>query len=365
MNLGQLTFSDFSFPFDDDLMATHHRETDEIRLIIADCRTSTIQICSFSEIVHHLPEGTYTIWNDSLAEPSILSGWHESGRFIHICFLQEGNAPDQWEVIVFSVDTPEQSGSFSLAKGAATGRIDRKTGDFEAGYWVERGQFRGYRGLATMKQPPADLRRLLRTEGKLMHPWYTDLNKLDTGLLNPSFATTPGSVCPSLPSRRFTPEMLARLRLRDITQIFVSLAMNFSWNPSGADVELDEYSMNDEIFSVPEGAANGLNRAIALDRELVAVGTSAVRVVESLRYPVVRTRGRTSLFVRPGFRFQAVTGLVTNLHVPMSTHVIMAAAIGGYDLVMRALTKAAAQRLKFGIHGDALLILSGGRRISP
>jgi S-adenosylmethionine:tRNA-ribosyltransferase-isomerase (queuine synthetase) len=282
---------------------------------------------------------------------------------VDICFLlKDGQDEHIWDVVVLSEQGFPQTGSFELANGSIRGEFLGKTLDFDGAYYIERNRYHGYRGLARIQASAENLRRVLQTSGKYMHPWYVDLNQLPESMLNPLTSSKLGSVLLSEPARRFTAEMLADLRDRQIAFMYVSLALSFSWQEFEPNQRLTHYTMSPEEYAVSQEAVDLLGRSLKEQRRIISIGTSGIRVLESLPYPPAAAAGRTSLFVSPGFRFKYCDGLLTNLHNPKGTHVIMACALGGRELVLEACRQAAERNYTFGINGDSMLILGDHKK---
>ncbi len=232
-----------------------------------------------------------------------------------------------------------------------------KSKAFDGSYWVEHHRYVGYRGWIEVEQSPAEIRALLEKEGHYMQPWYADLNGLVAEQRNPFLATRPGGILLSEPSRRITPDMLQGFEARGISKTFISLWMSFSWNQAQAGTDLKDYSMNEEEFEVLPEALDQVTTARSAKRRVISVGTSGVRALESLAHPPQPCRRRTDLFIQPGFDFRFCDGMLTNLHNSMGTHVIMASAFGGAELVIEACRQAVERGYYFGIHGDSMLVL--------
>jgi S-adenosylmethionine:tRNA ribosyltransferase-isomerase len=124
---------------------------------------------------------------------------------------------------------------------------------------------------------------------------------------------------------------------------------------------VEEHRMHAETWEVEPSAHSALRRARTEGRRLVAVGTSAVRVLETLASrgdaDDAAARGTTSLFITPGFVFKATGAMLTNFHQPRSTPYALVAALAGLGLIRRAYAEAIAQRYRFLSYGDAMLIL--------
>jgi S-adenosylmethionine:tRNA ribosyltransferase-isomerase len=112
----------------------------------------------------------------------------------------------------------------------------------------------------------------------------------------------------------------------------------------------------------PLGEAYGrIERARAMGKRIIAVGSTSMRTLESLGAlddKAIKERGFwTDLFIRPGFQFKLTSGLITNFHLPASTLLALVCAFGGYDLIMRAYEEAIKLRYRFYSYGDACLII--------
>ena len=120
-----------------------------------------------------------------------------------------------------------------------------------------------------------------------------------------------------------------------------------------------EHKMHSEAIELDEAAAGQINAARARGGRIVAVGTTSVRVLESLPEtdPVRPFQGRTALFIKPGYQFKLVDAMITNFHLPRSSLLMLVSAFAGYDLIRRAYEEAVARRYRFFSFGDAMLLL--------
>ena len=362
--MDNLRFQDFAFDATPAHFQGEQRAPEEIRLIVVDAVTGTIHHDWMSNIRAYFTSNDTLVWNDVGISRSRLSGTASTGERVDICFLLKDTQEDYiWDVVVLSEQGLPQTGTFKLARGSICGEFLGKTLDFDGPYYLERDRYQGYRGLVRIEASAEGLRNVLQSSGKYMHPWYVDLNELPESTLNPITSSKPGSVLLSEPARRFTAEMLKDLHDRRIAFMYVSLALSFSWQEFKPDQRLTEYAMSPEEFAVSPEAIDLLTRSLKDNRRIISIGTSGIRVLESLPVPPAPAAGRTSLFVSPGFRFKYCDALLTNLHNPKGTHVIMACALGGRELVLEACRQAADRRYKFGIHGDSMLILGNHKKL--
>jgi S-adenosylmethionine:tRNA ribosyltransferase-isomerase len=116
--------------------------------------------------------------------------------------------------------------------------------------------------------------------------------------------------------------------------------------------------MHEERYHVPARAARALAECRLRGGRVIAVGTTAVRTLESALHEGALRHGpgRTALFIRPPYRFRAVDALVTNLHLPRSTLLVLVCAFGGRERVLAAYREAVARRFRFFSYGDAMLL---------
>ena len=115
-----------------------------------------------------------------------------------------------------------------------------------------------------------------------------------------------------------------------------------------------------ERYEVPRETAAAIARTRERGGRIVAVGTTVVRSLESAatgRGGVLPARGRTDLFIYPGYRFRVVDALITNFHLPRSTLLMLVAAFAGRERILEAYRQAIAAGYRFYSYGDAMLIL--------
>jgi S-adenosylmethionine:tRNA ribosyltransferase-isomerase len=126
--------------------------------------------------------------------------------------------------------------------------------------------------------------------------------------------------------------------------------------------DLDAHVMHAERYEIGAGVVAAVRRARAAGGRVIAVGTTVARALESAAVDGQLRAGaaETSLFVRPGFRFHIVDGLITNFHLPGSTLLMLVAAYAGRERVLAAYAHAVQQRYRFFSYGDAMLLWPAG-----
>ena len=125
----------------------------------------------------------------------------------------------------------------------------------------------------------------------------------------------------------------------------------------GDDVE--EHEMHSEFVELSEETVLKIKETKKCGGRVIAIGTTTVRVLEGVAAQegeLVAYSGDVNLFIKPGFEFKVIDGLVTNFHLPKSTLLVLVSAFGGMDLVRCAYTHAVDERYRFYSFGDCMLI---------
>ena len=186
-------------------------------------------------------------------------------------------------------------------------------------------------------------------------------NPLDRDAYQTVYARVRGAVAAPTAGLHFTPAALDALRARGVETVEITLHVGLGTFRPVHTERIEDHHLDAEEFEIGPGAAARLNRARDAGRRVVAVGTTSVRTLEhAVRAQGGRfepARGQTSLFIYPGFEFQAVGALLTNFHLPRSTLLMLVSAFAGRDFILEAYRRAVAERYRFYSYGDCMLIL--------
>jgi S-adenosylmethionine:tRNA ribosyltransferase-isomerase len=172
------------------------------------------------------------------------------------------------------------------------------------------------------------------------------------------YAGEVGSVAAPTAGLHFTEDLLAALRSRGVIVAWVTLHVGLgTFLPVRAE-QVEDHEMHEERFTVPPDTADAVEAAKAAGRGVLAVGTTSLRALESAWADDRLTPGehRTRLFIYPGYRFQVVDELFTNLHTPTSSLLMLVAAFAGKDRIEAAYREAIAREYLFFSYGDAMYI---------
>jgi S-adenosylmethionine:tRNA ribosyltransferase-isomerase len=179
------------------------------------------------------------------------------------------------------------------------------------------------------------------------------------------FAEPAGSVAAPTAGLHFTRSLLERIEAMGVEICFVTLHVGLGTFAPVKSENVAEHTMHEERFELSAGSAEAINRARAAGRRVIAVGTTTLRVLETVAAsaaPLTPARGRTRIFVYPPYKFRIVDALLTNFHLPRSTLVMLVSAFAapgrteGREKIFFAYAEAVRERYRFYSYGDAMFL---------
>jgi S-adenosylmethionine:tRNA ribosyltransferase-isomerase len=175
------------------------------------------------------------------------------------------------------------------------------------------------------------------------------------------YARTRGSIAAPTAGLHLTTGLLGRLAAHGIARADVTLHVGYGTFKPVRVERVEDHQVDPEEFEVLPGSAAAIGAARDGGHRVVAVGTTTTRAVETAAAigggRVVAGRAASGLFIHPGFRFQVLTGLLTNFHLPKSSLLMLVCAFAGREAVLAAYNEAVARGYRFYSYGDAMLIL--------
>ena len=212
-------------------------------------------------------------------------------------------------------------------------------------------------------EPVTDFFSLIEQLGHVPLPPYVERpdGPGDRDRYQTVYARERGSVAAPTAGLHFTPEILGRIRDRGIEMTEITLHVGLgTFQPVHVD-QVENHRLHREAYEVSADAATKINRALAAGRRVVAVGTTTVRTLEyvagqSEDGALQPGAGEADIFIYPGYEFRVVGALLTNFHLPESTLLMLACALGGKQLVMEAYRHAVEQQYRFYSYGDCMFV---------
>jgi S-adenosylmethionine:tRNA ribosyltransferase-isomerase len=174
------------------------------------------------------------------------------------------------------------------------------------------------------------------------------------------YAQIPGSAAAPTAGLHFTDRVFEALRDKGISWVYVTLHVGLGTFEPVREDDIRAHKMHSEYIEISSEVADKINRVKRAGGRIVAVGTTAVRTLETVATDDGFVRpfsGETDLFIYPGYRFKVVDALITNFHLPKSSLLMLASAFWNREKLLRAYDIAKAKGYRFFSFGDAMLIL--------
>ncbi len=349
-----MKLSQFKFKLPEELIAQNPTpERDECRLMVINRKTGEISHHIFKEILGYFDEGDVMVFNDSKVFPALLYGNKEkTGAKIEVFLLRELNEEHKlWDVLV------EPARKIRIGNKLYFGEDESMVAEV-----IDNTTSRGRTLRFLYDGSHEEFKENLYSLGLTPLPEYIhrDPTPDDAEQYQTIFARNEGAIVAPAAGMHFSRELLKRLEIKGVEQAFVTVHSGLG-NFREIDVEdLTKHRMDSEqIFVTPE-LVDTVNTAKSQGKQVCAVGTSVLRGIASAVSMGGRMKaytGWTNKFIFPPYDFTVTTSLVTNFHLPYSTMLMMVAAFGGYELVMKAYEEAVKEKYRFGAYGDAMLII--------
>ncbi len=337
--------SELEYELPERLIAQHPTPNrDRSRLLVVDRNSGQFTESVFASLPDHLAGGDCLALNDTRVIRARLRAVKETGGRIEIFLLRE-RGPGEWEALV----RPS-----ARVRPGATVRI----GDAlraEVGEVI-------HDGARVVRFGRPDVISQLEASGEIPLPPYIrrpGSEAADAERYQTIYARESGAVAAPTAGLHFTPEVFARLDATGVRRAFLTLHVGYGTFKPIQTERIEEHRVDAEEYDLPEMAAARLNETRASGRRVVAVGTTAVRALETqYRDGQYRAgRGETKLCIFPPYTFRAVDALITNFHLPRSSLLALVCAFAGRELTLRAYRYAVEHEFRFYSYGDAMLIL--------
>lgn len=343
-----MNLSDFDYVLPEELIAQQPlADRTASRLLVLDRATGQVTHRRFSDLADLLMTGDLLVRNETRVIPARLQGHKASGGKVEVLLVRQLADENQlWRCMTRS-SKPVRCGARLYFPGEITGRVEVEETD---GCRLIRFECRGsffaaLEQFGLMPLPPYIKRAAERSD----HARYQTV-----------FAGTPGSVAAPTAGLHFDQATFARLAARGIETCGLTLHVGLGTFLPVRSENLAEHRMHGELYDIPAATAAKINQARHDGRRIIALGTTTTRTLEDAVDDDGRLRsgpGMSELFIRPGFRFKIVDGLITNFHLPKSTLLMLVSAFAGREQVLAAYRQAVEQNYRFFSYGDCMLIV--------
>ncbi len=349
-----MKLSQYGYDFSPDMLAHYPVENrDESRLMVVHRKTGAIEHRIFKDIIEYFDEKDLFIFNDTKVFPARLYGNKEkTGAEIEIFLLRELNRELRlWDVLV------DPARKIRIGNKLYFGDDDMMGAEV-----IDNTTSRGRTLRFLFDGPYEEFKEALYRLGETPLPrWVREkVEEEDAERYQTIYAKHEGAVAAPTAGMHFSKHLLKRMEIKGIDSAFVTLHAGLG-NFRTVDVEdLSKHKMDSEQFFVSEEAAEQVNQAKREGRNVVAIGTTVMRTIEtavSTGGMIKPMEGWTNKFIISPYDFTVANAMVSNFQLPESTQLMMVAAFGGYDCIMNAYDVAKQEGYRFGTYGDAMLIL--------
>ncbi len=332
----------FDYQLPPDRIAQHSVEPrDTAKLLVVDRENGGLR----DRFVNNLPEllkaGDLLIFNDSKVFKARLHGTR-AGRTHELLLLNaRENSEGHWSVLVSNSKKLREGDILDLADGTQATLVLKDS----------------LEGTCTINfhRPNADVFKLSDAFGEIPTPPYVDGSTIKEDQYQNVYAKNVGSVAAPTAGFHFTPELLATLKKQGIEQAFVTLHVGVGTFRPMKTATVEEHKMHEEWGQISPTTAKAINRTKENGGRVIAVGTTAVRILETFHGKA--GEGWTRLFITPGYDITTVKGLITNFHLPKSTLLVLVSAFAGREKILNAYDHAIKNNYRFYSFGDAMLII--------
>ncbi|MCK5846321.1 MAG: tRNA preQ1(34) S-adenosylmethionine ribosyltransferase-isomerase QueA [Bacteroidales bacterium] len=346
-----MKLSQFNFDLPPELVATHPQpDRDQSRLMVIDRKTQNIEHRTFKEVIEYFNDGDMFVTNDTKVFPARLYGYKEkTGARIEVFLLRELNRETRlWDVLV------NPARKIRIGNKLYFGEDDELVAEV-----IDNTTSRGRTLRFLFDGPYEDFRAVIAKLGETPLPLQRDVEPEDKERYQTIFAQNEGGVAAPTAGMHFSRELIKRLEIKGIDFASITLHTGLG-NFRNIEVEdLSKHKMDSEQMFISEHTANAVNAAKIKGQNIVAVGTTVMKAMESsvsISRELKPFEGWTNQFIFPPYEFNIANAMITNFHMPKSPMMMLAASYLDYDFLKEVYKIAIKEKYKFFTYGDAMLI---------
>ncbi len=329
-----MKLSDFDYILPKELIAQYPLEDRAAaKLLVCDCKKQTINHKVFSDIIDFIDQGDCLVLNNTKVLSCRLKSKRKTGGSVEVFLLnrKEGNIFEALfkpgrlrigEEIIFPNNI--------VCKIIGKNLVEFNTSDSDKIY-----------SCGQIPLPPY----IKRTPDEKDKLYYQTV-----------YAKENGSVASPTAGLHFTPELLEKIKQKNISIVYVTLHVGLGTFKMVKSDDITTHPMDYEYYCIDDKAIDVINETKKNKKRVFAVGTTSCRVLES--FANLKTNdGQTNLFIYPGYKFKLVDCLITNFHLPKTTLFMLVCALAGFDFAHKAYQEAISNHYRFYSYGDAMLVL--------
>ena len=350
----KMKLSDFNFEYPEKLVAKYpNKNRDEAKLMVIDRKDYSIKHRQFKDMIEYFDENDVIVLNNTKVFPARLYGNKEkTGARIEVFLLRELNAEQRlWDVLV------DPARKIRIGNKLYFGNDNKLVAEV-----IDNTTSRGRTLRFLCDVGYEDFRKLLLDLGETPLPKYIDreVEPEDKDRYQTIYAKHEGAVAAPTAGLHFSKHLMKRLEIKGIKFSEITLHVGLgSFNPVEVE-DLSKHKMDSERIIIEKASANSINDGLANKRRVCAVGTTAMRAIESSVSSMGTLNeydGWTNKFIFPPYQFKIANSMITNFHMPKSTLLMMSSAFLGNDFIKKAYEEAIKEKYNFFGYGDSMLII--------
>jgi len=342
-----MKLSDFKYSVPEKLIAQYpSKKRGDSRMMVINREKQTLEDQQFKDIVNYIQEGDCLVVNETCVFPARLTGIKDKTNAEVEIFLLRELEHDLWEVLVKPARKVRVGNKLHVGNQLSCEVVDNTV----SGGRVIQFTYEG------------DFNTIIDKIGKMPLPPYIhrEPENVDKDRYQSIFSKTRGAVAAPTASLHFDKKIIKKLESKGAKIVPVLLHVGLGTFRPVVVEDLTRHKMDSEFFEVTEESAKIMNDTINKGGRIIAVGTTVVRVLETVVTTdghIKAEKGWTDKFIFPPYDFKVISGLVTNFHMPASTLLMLVCAFGDKDLMMKAYRKAVKEEYRFFSYGDAMLLI--------
>lgn len=348
-----MKLSKFKFKLPEELLAEHPAPNrDESRLMVVHRDTGKFEHKMFKDVIDYFNEGDLFILNNTKVFPARMYGNKEkTGARIEVFLLRELNRESLlWDVLVDPARKIRIGNKLYFGDDDLVAEV------------IDNTTSRGRTLRFLFDGPYEEFKKIIERLGETPIPKYIkrDVVPEDEERYQTVYAKYEGAVAAPTAGLHFSRNLMKRMEIKGIefTEITLHVGLG-TFRPVEVE-DLTKHKMDSEEVTITEETADKVNEAKKTKHKVCCVGTTSMRAIESSVSTLGELKpfqGWTNRFIFPPYEFSIADCMITNMHTPESTLLMMTAAFGGYDLIMEAYQAAIKEKYRFYTYGDAMLIL--------
>jgi S-adenosylmethionine:tRNA ribosyltransferase-isomerase len=354
MAMQRMKLSQFRYELPEELIAQHPLDNrDDSRLMIVHRDTGKFEHRMFKDVVDIFDEGDVFVANNTKVFPAKMYGNKEkTGAVIEVFLLRELNRESLlWDVLV------DPARKIRIGNKLYFGENDELVAEV-----IDNTTSRGRTLRFLFNGTHEEFMQTVSQLGETPLPRYMTrpAEPEDRERFQTIYASEEGAVAVPTAGLHFSKNLLKRLEIKGIDMAFLTLHIGLGTFREVEVEDLSKHKVDSEQLIINEDCVAMVNKGIESKKKVVAVGTTALRGLEtsvSTTQTLKPFSGWTNRFIYPKFDFQIADALITNFHTPQSTLLMTTSAFAGHELTMEAYQEAIKEKYRFFAYGDALLVL--------